>query len=318
MSVETATGQPRRTEALAIDGFLIVDKPPGITSTDVVRRVKRLTGARKVGHGGTLDPDARGVLLLCLGQATRFADSALHGAKEYTMTGRLGAATDTYDAAGQVTVTADAAAVTRSALEEVLPRFRGQIQQVPPMFSALKHEGRRLYRLAREGIEIERSPRLVTVHRLELREWAPPEFVLEAECGRGFYARSLVHDIGVALANAAHLSALTRSRTGPFTLENATPLDQIGRGENANDWMRLLYPVDLALEELRAMILDPLQQERVQHGQALNASGLGRRGAEAKDREKARAYDREGRMIAVLEFDASGFSWRPHKVLPSA
>lgn len=303
-----------REPARKVDGFLVVNKPTGITSADVVRRVKRLTNARKVGHGGTLDPDASGVLLICLGDATRFADAALLGTKEYTITGRLGQSTDTYDSTGRVTARCSAHEITRRMLEGALAKFRGEIQQIPPMYSALKVQGRRLYHLARQGYEVERVARTVQVHRLNLVSWASPDFVLDVECGRGFYARSLIHDLGLALKSVAHLTALTRTRAGPFTLENAISMCELEALSNPDNLPVLLLPVDWAIRNLRAIVMDPLQQEHVQHGQSLRSSSLGVPRPYPNDGEKVRAYDRRGHLIAVLEHNSRSLLWHPEKV----
>ena len=303
-----------REPARKVDGFLVVNKPARMTSADVVRRVKRLTNARKVGHGGTLDPNAAGVLLICLGDATRFAAAALLGTKEYTITGRIGKSTDTYDSTGRVTVTCRADEITERMLENILANFRGEIQQVPPMYSALKVRGRRLYQLARQGFEVERAARTVQVHRLNLLSWGSPDFVLDVECGRGFYARSLVHDLGLALKSAAHLVALTRTRAGPFTLENAISICELEALSDPDNLPVLLLPVDWAIRNFRAIVMDPLQQEQVQHGQSLRSSSLGVPNPYPNDGEKVRAYDRSGCLIAVLEHDSATLSWHPEKV----
>jgi len=302
-----------------VHGFLNINKEPGEGSTGVVRAVKRITGCRKVGHGGTLDPRAAGVLPICLGQATRFADAALHGSKVYVMTVRLGMATDTYDAAGETTLVCDASHISEDRVLAVLDRFRGTIQQVPPMYSAIKRGGKRLYDLAREGIEVERPPREVQVRSLELTEWSPPDFVLNVECGRGFYARSLAHDIGVVLSSAAHLAALVRRRSGPFVIDDAVTLGALEEAAAAGEWRSLLFPVDAALQSLRAIVLDPLQTEQVRHGQPVSAGALGGPPSGApsaiREDERVRAYSRDGGLVAVMVYSPSGFVWRPEKVI---
>ena len=175
----------RRQQAPRIDGILNIDKPYGITSMDVVRRVKRASGQRRVGHGGTLDPIATGVIPVCMGQATRLMEDVVGGAKTYLAGVELGVSTNTYDALGEVTGRRDASGVTLTDIEGALPAFTGDILQVPPMYSALKREGKRLYDLARAGVEVEREARPVTVHSIALREWAPPVVTLEVECGKG-------------------------------------------------------------------------------------------------------------------------------------
>ena len=306
----TATPMPE-----PVHGFLNINKERGDASTGVVRGVKRITGCRKVGHGGTLDPAATGVLPICLGQATRFADAVLLGSKVYSMTVRLGVATDTYDADGTPTVEHDASGITEAEVVSLLDRFRGRIQQIPPMYSAIKQEGRRLYELARKGIEVEREPRELEVRSLEMTEWSPPDFVLQVECSRGFYARSLAHDIGVALSNAAHLAALVRRRSGPFIIEDAVSLGELEDAAERGEWRSLLFPVDTALDGLRAIVLDPLQTEQVRHGQPLGAGDLGDPPVGMAEGERVRAYDRDGCFVALMAYSPASFAWKPEKVV---
>ncbi len=194
-------------------GFLVIDKPPGMTSHDVVAWVRRGTGVKRIGHAGTLDPMATGVLVLCIGAATRLSEYVMSSHKVYTASIRLGIETDTYDADGQITATADASALTRSEVETALAHFQGEIDQIPPMVSALQQGGRRLYDLARQGIEVERAPRRVTlnIHLLDLNL---PDLRLRVECSPGTYIRSLAHDLGAALGVGAHLTALRRKASG--------------------------------------------------------------------------------------------------------
>jgi len=197
------------------DGILNLDKPRGPTSHDVVARIRRLTGVRRVGHAGTLDPLATGVLLICIGRATRVSEYLMTGRKVYRARARLGVTTDTYDAEGQVVAEAEVEA-SRAQVEAALAQFRGQIAQVPPMYSAIKHQGTSLHRLARQGIEVEREPRPVEIFRLELTAWEPPECTLEMTCSRGTYVRSLVHDLGQTLGCGAYLTGLIRLASGDF------------------------------------------------------------------------------------------------------
>ena len=201
---------------MTVNGVLNMYKPAGQTSMDMVRMVKRLTGHKKVGHGGTLDPIASGVLPICLGQATRLMDPLVDGVKRYYTRVRLGETTDTYDSDGTVTERADASAITREDVEAALEAFRGVIQQVPPMYSALKQGGERLYDLARAGFEVKREPREVIVHNLTLEAWEPPDVVLDIVCGRGVYVRSLGHDLGAALGCGGHIVELERRERGPL------------------------------------------------------------------------------------------------------
>lgn len=288
---------------------------------DVIRVIRRVTGQRKVGHGGTLDPDATGVLPICIGRATRFIDRFVRGRKVYEATARFGTATDTYDASGRVTAESDASAITREAIEALLPRFMGEISQVPPMYSAVKIDGVRLYKLARAGKEVDREARDVVVYSLETTSWEitsrePPTLGLRIECGSGFYARSLVHDLGLALDNTAHLAGLVRSKVGPFTLNDAVTLDEIEQAKNAGEWERLLYPIDAALMELPAVVIDPLQEEAVSHGQpvdlAIGGDGSKRTLAETAE---VRAYNRGGDLIALMSYDAVLGNLNPVRVL---
>ena len=299
-------------------GFLNIDKPIGWTSTDVVRRVKRLTGMKKVGHGGTLDPIATGVLPVCLGAATRFAETVLLGNKAYRLTVRLGSATDTYDSTGSVTREADASAITEAQVCAMLPQFTGAISQAPPAFSAIKRDGRPLYELARAGEEVITEARQVEVLRLELTAWAPPEFVLDIRCGHGFYARSLANDIGAALGSAAHLSGLVRTKAGRFELKDACAMEDLEKLAAEGRWREVVLPIDYTLQHLRAAVLDPLKQELVWNGQSLPAGALGEKPGDFARGEQVRAYSQDGDLIAVLTCELAGIGWKPDKVIHAA
>jgi tRNA pseudouridine55 synthase len=206
----------RRARGRDVDGVLVFDKPIGMTSNEALQHVKRLFQARKAGHTGSLDRTASGMLPLCLGEATKFSSFLLESDKRYTATCRLGVRTATGDAAGEVMETRAVPALRRDALETVLDGFRGEIQQVPPMFSALKHHGQRLYDLAYQGIEVERQPRTVTIHDLELVELEADRFTVRVTCSKGTYIRTLAEDIGERLGCGAHVEALRRTGVGPF------------------------------------------------------------------------------------------------------
>lgn len=278
---------------------------------EVVRRIKRGTGLRKVGHGGTLDPVATGVIPVCLGRATRVMEYLVAGTKEYRTTIELGVSTDTYDALGEVTDQADSSGVTAAQVERSLESFVGVIDQVPPMYSALKRQGKRLYDLARAGIHVEREPRSVETSRVKLVEWSPPTATVEVTCGRGFYMRSLAHDLGEALGCGGHLKELIRLRSGPFNIGNATNLDELEDMIDEGTWQEMVFAPDAALQELRTVIVGRRSEELINHGRPL-ASGVGVP-ASRKD-ERCRAYSVDGRFVGVLAFDPSGGHWRPHKV----
>jgi tRNA pseudouridine55 synthase len=210
-----------------MNGVVVVDKPDGRTSFDVVARVRRVLGERRVGHTGTLDPMATGVLPICVGEATKLVPFLMSGDKEYEAEALLGVTTDTLDATGKVLTTVDAALVTAEQLAAIVPRFTGTILQRPPMHSALRVDGKRLYELARKGQEVEREARPVVVHAIDVVAVELPRFRLRVHCGKGTYIRSLVADMGEALGVGAHLTALRRTRVGTFTLADAVTLDAL-------------------------------------------------------------------------------------------
>lgn len=211
-----------------ISGILLVDKPAGWTSHDVVGRLRRITGQRRIGHSGTLDPMATGLLVVFLGRATRAVEFAEGHDKAYTALLRPGVVTDTLDTTGNVLATSPERP-TRSELESALGAFRGEIEQLPPMYSALKHNGKKLYEIARAGGEVERKPRPVTIYRLECTGERDGDFVLEVECSKGTYIRTLCDDIGRALGCGACMSGLRRTRAGGFDVKDALTLEEIER-----------------------------------------------------------------------------------------
>lgn len=298
-------------------GYLNINKPQDWTSTDVVRKLKGITRAKKIGHGGTLDPIATGVLPICIGSATRFADTILLGTKSYRATMELGASTDTYDSTGEKTAEADWSGVTHDQVIEVLQAFTGKFGQVPPMYSAIRHNGKRLYELARLGIEIERPARPVEVMRLELVDFRAPELILEMECSHGFYARTLAHDIGEKLGTYGHLTGLVRTHAGVFKIEDAITIEQVSDEAESGDWRDLAMPVDTTLQHLGKISLNPMFVEMVQHGRPLSIADVGvvgdMGGYEPGDR--IRAYTPEGELLAILVFEPGRLGWRPEKVL---
>ena len=294
-----------------VDGILNLDKPYGTTSMDMVRLAKRLTSVKRVGHAGTLDPIATGVLPICFGQATRLMEEMVDGRKLYRAQFRLGVATDTHDAQGTAVSEADPSGVTRAQVEALFPVFTGSIMQRPPMYSALKHEGKRLYELARAGVEVERPPREVTVYSLTMLEWEPPLVTVEAECGRGLYMRTLAHDIGETLGCGAHLSALTRLRAGVFRLEEAVSPQQFEAAAGNGQWEELLSPPDVVLLDLVPVMAEPAAERHLRRGQAvsLRSAGLYTQHLEAR-----RAYGADGRFLGVVRFNRAQNVWQPEKL----
>jgi len=212
-----------------LDGVLLLDKPEGLSSNHALQRAKRALNARKAGHTGTLDPFATGLLVCCLGRATKLAGRLLDSDKGYVATVRFGEETDSGDLTGQIVsaVPEGFEGISREALDAVLPEFRGDIEQIPPMHSALKRDGKPLYKYAREGIELERPPRPVTIHALNILSVTPAEAVLEVLCSKGTYIRTLAQDIGRRLGCGAHLTALRRTHVGPFCVDQAIALDTL-------------------------------------------------------------------------------------------
>jgi len=256
-----------------IDGALLLDKPLGVSSNFALQKAKKLLGARKAGHGGTLDPLASGLLMVLFGEATKFAGPLLEGDKEYLATLQLGATTATGDAEGEVlerrAINADAVNI-----QEVLARFRGEIEQIPPMYSALKRDGVPLYKLARRGEEVERKPRRVTIAELDLRLFNSPLVEIRVRCSKGTYIRTLGQDIGAALGCGAHLAALRRTASGRFRVEDAAGLDALAAMAPAERRQRLL-PLAALLEGLPRAELDAPAAARLRNGQALPMAGLG-------------------------------------------
>lgn len=286
-------------------GLLIVDKPVGPTSHQVVNVVRRGTGIRKVGHAGTLDPRASGVLVLCLGAATRLSEYLSTATKRYQAVIRFGHATRTYDSEGEILHhTGDSP--RRKEIDALLPDFTGEISQVPPPFSAIKVQGSKAYELAREGKELELDPRQVTIYDLELISYKPPDLSLEIECSAGTYIRSLAHDLGERLSTGAHLAELRRIKSGPFSIEDAIPLPKLEVGFMVDKWERYLVQAVDALPGFPIVKVSQDDLGQIQHGHRINAqpgsSGI------------ARAVTYDGILVAILEAVEDGTQWHPKKV----
>ncbi len=252
-------------------GVLIAEKGPGVTSFHVVAHLRRVLRVAKVGHGGTLDPMATGVLPILLGEATKLTPYLLAEDKEYVATVRLGVTTDTLDATGRVTGERPVPALDAAAVDALLRRFEGEIEQVPPMFSALHAGGRRLHELARAGVEVPRAPRRVRIDAIERLEWTPPFLRLRVACGKGTYIRSLAADLGEAAGCGARLDALVRTRLGAFTLAEAVPWATVLEGDPARLAARV-QPADRAVAHLPAVRVEPAGADRLRHGQRVPAA----------------------------------------------
>ena len=310
--------------AAELSGVVVVDKPSGPTSFDVVRRVKGLFKTRRCGHTGTLDPTATGVLPICIGDATKVASFVSEGEKEYDAVVRFGEITDTQDAAGRTLETRPLGDLTEERVRQELAGFVGLVEQTPPMYSARKVDGRRLYELARAGEEVEREARQVHIDEARLLFFGPPapqgapsggtsgaSITLDAgifvRCSKGTYLRTLAHDLGQRLGCGAHLKSLKRVRVGPFSIEDAVGLDTLMAAAKEKTLERYLLPLSRALDELAELKLDVTLARRVAHGHAPGPSDLSRLRAPPFARgRKVRLVDPEGRVLAVAESDGVG------------
>lgn len=277
-----------------VDGVLLLDKPSGITSNAALQSARRLFSAAKAGHTGTLDPLATGLLPLCFGEATKFSADLLEADKTYEADILFGATTDTGDADGTV-LERRPVEFSRQNLEAVLPQFRGLIRQIPPMYSALKRDGKPLYELARQGIEVERAAREVTIHTLDLLNLAEDRCRLRVSCSKGTYIRTLAEDIGAVLACGAHLTALRRTQVGPLSVADALTLEQLQLFSEEDKAACLLAP-DALLQTVPAVYLDEASAARFMHGMAVNA---------VVPAGRCRVYD-STRLLGLAEADAEG------------
>jgi tRNA pseudouridine55 synthase len=287
-------------------GILNVAKPRGMSSHAVVNHLRRLINERRIGHAGTLDPLASGVLVMCVGQATRLSEYIATGRKIYLATLRLGEETDSWDAEGRVTATHSWEGVQRADLEQALVSFTGTIQQIPPMFSAVKLNGKSLYKLARKGITIEREPREVTIDQIEVVSWDPPLTSLRIACSGGTYIRAIAHDLGQVLNVGAYLADLVRERSGSLTMDTAVPLDELETaGEDG--WQRYLLPMQTGLGHLMGVEVDKEQEAALRQGRLISLPAI-------EPMALLYATNQNGTVFAILQ-PAAGGMWQPHKVL---
>ncbi len=297
-------------------GYLNVDKPTDWTSSDVVVKLRGEFGLRarglKIGHGGTLDPMATGVLPICIGSATRFSDRLLSGDKRYEISMMLGVATDTYDSQGKVVQQVDADSVTEGAFRAALAKFRGEFDQVPPMYSAIKVGGQSLYRIARRGETIVRDPRRVRVHFLDVTCWDPPFASVAVECSKGFYARSLAHDIGDELGCGAHVTSLRRTRSGPFGIEDSIELSSLIDLTDHDEWRRRLLPVDYVIQDLPRVDVNGEGSVDFKHGRLVRC--VSHESIENNGRY-LRVYGTKGEFLGLGKMGEDRFFLQPRLVI---
>ncbi len=289
----------------AISGVLVVDKPVGLTSHDVVQIVRKGTNIRRAGHTGTLDPRASGVLVILIGPAVRLSEYVSASDKRYQAIIRLGTTTDTFDSDGNIT-SSTPVNISETQFEATLQQFVGEIEQIPPPYSAVKVKGRKAYEMAREGEEVDLQPRKIQVYSLELLEWTPPEAVIDVYCSSGTYVRSLANDLGKSLGCGAFLVGLRRTKSGRFTLRDAVPLRKLREAFEVGNWYQYLIPAAEALSDWPALDLNAEQVDAVRHGHRVPAlpgvTGM------------ARGISEQGELVALLEVDPATQEWQPRKV----
>lgn len=292
-------------------GVLVVDKPGDISSAAVTARVKKLLGVKKIGHTGTLDPFATGVMILCLNQATRLSRFFLHSQKTYEATLTLGATTDTQDATGQVIFQAPAEAVrfSKADIQAALAQFEGDIEQIPPVYSALKHKGTPLYKLARQGRPVQKEARQVTIHNIQMTDLALPDVNFTVTCSAGTYIRTLCNDIGQVLGCGGHLSALRRIKSSGFGIDQAVSLPELaGLAEINRAWERVIHKTD-ALPGIPMFKADSTLASRIRHGMPLTADDVPPETAGHDGMVKITDLRRPDRLLAVAQWQLN-----PHGV----
>ncbi len=302
------------------EGVLLLLKPSGMTAHDVVEFVRKQLRMQRVGHTGTLDPLAAGLMVLCIGRATRLAEFLSELDKVYRFEMVLGIATSTQDAEGDIVATAPTEHITVEKVEKVLAQFVGEIEQLPPMLSAVHYKGKRLYELARRGVEVERTPRRVQIYRLTLLQWwerPVKRALVEVHCSRGTYIRTLVDDIGKALGCGAYQHFLVRTHIGPFSNADALTLEAFAEKVRGGDWQQHLIPPDQSLPMFPVLTLSRLEAQRVLNGME-SVIGTLWGYPNLQDSEKVRLYDPQQRFLGVGVVKRQGNLWvcRPYKVFP--
>ncbi|HOG58048.1 MAG TPA: tRNA pseudouridine(55) synthase TruB [Anaerolineaceae bacterium] len=290
-----------------VSGVLVVDKPVGLSSHDVVQIIRNGTKIRRAGHTGTLDPRASGVLVVLLGPAVRLSEYVSASEKRYQAVIELGVTTDTYDLEGRVTRRSPVD-ISYEEFEQVLQSFVGEFEQKPPAYSAIKVKGEKAYEIARRGEEVELEPRMIQVRELELLDWDPPEAVVDIQCSSGTYVRSLAYDLGEKLGCGATLTGLRRTKNGRFGLRDAVSLRKLQEAFANGDWYQYLIPAAEALGDWYTVELSVEQVDEVRHGHRVPAL------EEVEPGKWARAVSQEGELVALMEYDSAAHEWQPRKV----
>lgn len=290
---------PKPKTGKPLDGIVLLDKPLGLSSNAALQRTKRIFNARKAGHTGSLDPLATGVLPICFGEATKVSAFLLDSDKRYTTTGQLGQTRTTGDMEGEVVQTRDIPELTKESIEAVLESFRGDIEQVPPMHSALKHEGTPLYKLARKGISIERKVRHVKIHELTLLAFTADTLTLDVHCSKGTYIRTLVEDIGEALGCGAHLSHLRRTEVTPFGDHSIYTLEELEALAETSDLVNTLLPIDSAIPHWPMLDLSAEETQLLCNGIRVPREDI-------PESDGIRLYDPDGKFLGIGQRHESG------------
>ncbi|MEN6556073.1 MAG: tRNA pseudouridine(55) synthase TruB [Anaerolineaceae bacterium] len=299
--------ESRENLANSVSGVLVVDKPVGLSSHDVVQIIRNGTKIRRAGHTGTLDPRASGVLVVLLGPAVRLSEYVSASEKRYQAVIELGITTDTYDLEGRV-MRRSPVEISYEEFEEALQGFIGEFEQKPPAYSAIKIKGEKAYELARRGEEVDLEPRMIQVHELELLDWDPPEAVIDIQCSSGTYVRSLAHDLGEKLGCGATLTGLRRTKNGSFGLRDAVSLRKLQEAFTNGDWYQYLIPAAEALGDWYTVELTVEQVDEMRHGHRVPAVDVVEPG------KWARAVSQEGELVALVEYDSATNEWQPRKV----
>ena len=291
----------------AISGILVVDKPAGMTSHDVVAILRKGTGFRRIGHTGTLDPRASGVLVTLIGPAVRLSEYLVCDKKGYEAAIRFGSVSDTYDGDGNVVQTGKNIPQDEEEIMDAMAEFTGEITQVPPAYSAIKIHGKKAYDLARKGKEVKLEGRKVTIYSFDFIEYAPPELIADVICSSGTYIRSLAHDLGEKLGCGAYLSGLKRTRSGKFSLRDAVPLSTLQKSFEDGTWYQYLIPAADALEGYEEVMLDMETEAHILHGRRIPAEP-------GEHLTPGKAVSEQGELIALLEYVPETAEWKPKKV----
>ena len=297
-----------------MNGYININKSINWTSNDVVRKLKGLLSVKKIGHGGTLDPLATGVLPICVNSATRFSEYILHGSKSYLALIKLGESTDTYDSHGKVTNQKDYSFITKKNIQDTLFDIKNIKSQMPPMYSALKHNGVPLYKLARQGKTVKRKIREINIYKIELVNYSLPFLSLRIDCSHGFYVRSFANDLGEKLGSLAHLVNLERTKSGVFDLKNSIKIDDIDESIRNGDINNYIMPVDYTVKHLKKFNCDLLEESKIRTGQSISLNNMNQSSI-FDDKEDIVAYSKENQMIGLLTFSKKHLELKPKKII---